>query len=46
MTTSHMKEPGALVFSLYAASEAYLPCMNDQEIAKFFIKRVRHLKKK
>ena len=37
---------GALVFSLYAASEAYLILgMSDQEIANFFIKRVRHLEK-
>ena len=35
---------GALVFSLYAASESYLVLeMEDQEIADFFIKRVRHL---
>ena len=37
---------GALVFSLYAASEAYLILgMSDQEIANFFIKRVWHLEK-
>ena len=35
---------GALVFSLYSATESYLELnMNDQELADFFIKRVRHL---
>ena len=35
---------GALVFSLYSATESYLELkMEDQEIADFFIKRVRHL---
>ena len=35
---------GALVFSLYAASESYLVLdMEDQQIADFFLKRVRHL---
>tara|TARA_B100000989_G_scaffold295112_1_gene275461 strand:+ start:62 stop:1798 length:1737 start_codon:yes stop_codon:yes gene_type:complete len=35
---------GALVFSLYSATESYLELkMDDQELADFFIKRVRHL---
>jgi len=35
---------GALVFSLYSATESYLELkMEDQELADFFIKRVRHL---
>lgn len=35
---------GALVFSLYAATESYLILkMNDEAMQSFFIKRVRHL---
>ena len=37
---------GALVFSLYSASEAYQVLgMDDPEIEDFFVRRVRHLKK-
>ena len=37
---------GALVFSLYSATESYLLLeMDDQEIVSFFLRRVRHLAK-
>ena len=37
---------GALVFSLYASTESYLTLgMKDDEIASFFLRRVRHLER-
>ena len=37
---------GALVFSLYASTESYLTLgMEDDEIASFFLRRVRHLER-
>ena len=38
------KAMGALVFSLYAATESYITLgMDDDEVASFFLRRVRHL---
>ena len=37
---------GALVFSLYAATESYLSLgMDEEEVASFFLKRIKHLDK-